>query len=261
MIDMNLALFFSHFELFDTILVNCKAWGRVKGLFKLGEYVSDCIDMLVMPIYRPIDAGKLQLAVTELPNFAAKRIVRFNSKEELKMAMMASIAAFPAAPMVFIDGKRCMDGGMSDFQPIVDENTLTVSPFYFSDADIRPSRYVPLWWAFLPPKSPDTVDWLYSLGWEDGLSFLDKQQVTTIESNKRKKLSDLSRNRFHPYDITRRVSVHRVLGYDLGNVTHESISFTMDFILLSVFILLWKPIALLLIYGELFLYIIIDIGK
>jgi hypothetical protein len=149
---------------FDAAVDFCKheclpeAWRHVKGLFKLGEYVSQCIDLLVMPNYKPLKPGKLQLAVTKLPYFRTERVVEYNSKEELKEALMASIAAFPAAPIVRRKGSWYMDGGVSDFQPVVDENTVTVSPFYFSDCDIRPSRYVPPWCAFLPPKDTNTID-------------------------------------------------------------------------------------------------------
>jgi hypothetical protein len=35
-----------------------------------------------------------------------------------------------------------MDGGVSDFQPLIDEDTITVSPFYFHRADIKVCIYV-----------------------------------------------------------------------------------------------------------------------
>jgi hypothetical protein len=83
----------------------------------------------------------------------------------------ASAGCFPFAPLVWRKDHWCIDGGLSDFQPVIDENTITVSPFYFSSADIRPSRYVPLWWSFFPPKDEDTIEWLYHLGQEDAISF------------------------------------------------------------------------------------------
>lgn len=32
------------------------------------------------------------------------------------------------------------------------KNLVVVCPFYSSRADIRPSKYVPMWWAFYPPQ-------------------------------------------------------------------------------------------------------------
>lgn len=55
----------------------------------------------------------------------------------------------------------------------------------------------------------------------------------------------------HPYDVPRRISLHRFLGYDIGNITHEYVLFIMDFILLILLLTVWRPAALLLIYIEL----------
>ena len=52
-------------------------------------------------------------------------------------------------------------------------------------------------------------------------------------------------------------SIHRFLGYDLKHMTHEYISFIMDFFLLLLLIFVWKPIALGLIYAELFCKIVV----
>eukprot|EP00976_Prorocentrum_cordatum_P056129 1132266-Prorocentrum_minimum.AAC.1 len=44
--------------------------------------------------------------------------------------------------------------------------TVTVCPFYCSRADVKPSRYLPPWWAFLPP-SPKELEGVYRLGYTD----------------------------------------------------------------------------------------------
>ena len=46
-----------------------------------------------------------------------------------------------------------------------DSETVTVSAFYCADADIRPSQYVPLWWALYPPRKEE-FEWLFNLGTE-----------------------------------------------------------------------------------------------
>ena len=85
-----------------------------------------------------------------------------------------------------------------------------VSPFYFSDTDIKPSRYVPLWWAFLPPKSGATVDWLYSLGFHDCLNYFEKRGLSNLQK-RNNKMKIIAKNP-HPYDVRRTVSIHRFLG-------------------------------------------------
>ena len=128
---------------FDAAMEFCKdeciprAFGEVFGLFQLGQYVSDCLDLHLLPKYKPIPAGKLQIASTRLPWFQHERIVDFSSQIDLKSALLSSAAAFPAASLVQRKSAETgglswyMDGGLTDFQPIIDESTITVSPFYF----------------------------------------------------------------------------------------------------------------------------------
>lgn len=201
--------------------------------------------------------GHLQVAVTRLPFLRGERVIDFPSSDHLKSALLASAAAFPAAPLVFRSGSWYVDGGLTDFQPVVDDTTLTISPFYFSDCDIKPSRYVPLWWAFLPPRSSDTVDWLYSLGFHDTMTYFAQKGIAET-TRSRPQLRSVFKNP-HPYDIPRRVSVNRFLGYDVGNLTHEYVSFLMDFVLLVLLVVVWRPAALLLIYVELWAQLTVEL--
>ena len=249
---------------FDAAVQFCKdkcvplAHGHWSGLFRIGEYVSECIDLLMRSKYKNIKDGILQIAITRLPFFTAERKLSFDSFQDLKDALLSSSAAFPAAPLIFRDGSWCIDGGLSDFQPTVDSETITVSPFYFSDCDIKPSRYVPLWWAFLPPKSNDTVDWVYNLGYEDAMKYFDERNIPYLPTSF-PQLLQFNRNKEHPYDTPRRISMHRFLGYDLSNMTGQYISFTMDFLLLLMVILVWKPLVLFLIYAELICRALIEL--
>ena len=259
---------------FDAAIDFCKnvcvpnAYSKLSGLFCLDDYVSRCIDMQLEAAFKPIPKDSLQIAVTKLPFFEAQRDVEFKTFQDLKLSLLSSAAAYPAAPVVYKDGAWYIDGGLSDFQPIIDTETITVSPFYFSDCDIKPSRYVPFWWAALPPKSEHTIDWLYNLGYEDCLEYL--RSVGLVPSMHRttseKFLSNLAddgnkifRDENHPYDIRRRVSVHRLLGYDLCDVPAPGISgflqVVFDSALLLFTVVVWKPFALLLIYAEVILKI------
>ena len=53
-------------------------------------------------------------------------------------------------------------------------DAISVCPFYFSRADITPSEYVPLHWAFYPPKDPEQLRRVYDLGYRDTLTWLKK---------------------------------------------------------------------------------------
>ena len=122
---------------FDAAVDFCKqeclpeAHKHFGGLFQVDKYVDAVLDLHVLPHYRPLDAGKLQIAITQLPSLKAERASEFASPQDLKECLLASCAAFPIASLVYRRGGWCVDGGITDFQPIVDHNTLTVSPFYF----------------------------------------------------------------------------------------------------------------------------------
>lgn len=243
---------------FDAAIEFCKsdcipkAHGHYTGLFQLADYVGKCVDLLMVPKFRQLKTGDLQIAITRLPFFEAERVKTHNSAVELKQTLLASCSAYPAAPLVRhpVHG-LCIDGGLSDFQPIVDADTITVSPFYFSDCDIKPSRYVPPWWAALPPKDCDTVDWTYNLGFDDAMAFFAKKGIAPSPFA-RPDLTEFRRNRKHPFDKPRKISYHRFLGYNLLDILpSRAASFLLDLGLLVVLLAIWRPLALCAIYLEL----------
>lgn len=252
---------------FDKAVAYCKkdalpeAHTSVAGLFQLEKYTKTCLDDSVLPLFTPekVKGGKLQVALTTLPFFMPERATVHESREDLLQSLLASAAAFPFAKLPHRKGQWCIDGGLSDFQPIVDENTITVSPFYFSDCDIKPSRYVPFWWGLLPPTTDETVDWLYNLGFDDGINYVKNRGITgnwnaAMESDilKAYKL----KKQTHPDYESKKVSIHRFLGYDLKHMVGMHVAFLADLVLLALLFLIWKPICLLLIYVELWLRII-----
>ena len=246
---------------FDAAIEFCKReclprTNSVRGLLSLDEYVSSCIDSLLISKYHDLEPGELQVAITKFPYLSGVRVTEHHGAQDLKETLLASAAAYPAAQIH--NHSRfglCIDGGLSDFQPVLDGDTVTVSPFYFSDCDIRPSRYVPPWWAFVPPKDEDTVDWTYNLGYEDAMRYIKKQwNVGKSPHSVRHLRKGIDRNTDHDFDTPRRITVHRFLGYNPKKLTMgNAIGFLCDLVLLLMFVLLLKPVALLLIYAELFL--------
>lgn len=191
---------------FDDAIRFCKdecvplAYSHSAGLFRLADYVGESIDLNVYPLFDNLQPDVLNVAVTRLPFFQPEIISSFATKEDLKLALLASSAAFPFAPIRNMHGKWYIDGGLSNFQPVLNDETITVSPFYFSDCDIKPSRYIPLWWSFLPPGRPETIEWLYNLGFVDGVNYvrsrgipvkselLNQEEKITHEFNTRKQV-------------------------------------------------------------------------
>ena len=116
--------------------------------------------------------------ITGYPLLSRRRIDEFTSQNDLEDSLLSSCAIVPFARLVYFRDCWNVDGGMTDFFPgfddLSDDETITVSPFYFSECDIKPSRYVPFWWAIVPPNNDTTIDWIYALGYEDGLNYIDK---------------------------------------------------------------------------------------
>ena len=172
---------------FDGAVQHCQdavipsMYNSLFGLFRLPEYCLTCTSMSVFDPFNGdvslIPKGKLQIAVTKLPFFTTERVTYHESKETLMLTILASCAAFPLSPIVYRNNSWYIDGGISDFQPMIDDDTITVSPFYFCDCDIKPSRYVPVWWSVFPPKDKATIEWLYNLGKEDCRAYIHSRGI------------------------------------------------------------------------------------
>jgi len=156
----------------------------VWGIFKLREYTLGAIERFSSEEDVPQISGRLEASVTVLPFLRNERVGQFKSFEHLKQALLASSCLVPlAGSPVWVDGLGyCIDGGLSDLQllkgmsvggtfskihvkgsPEALRSTITVCPFYSSRADIKPSRYLPPWWAFIPPSVAE-LDAVYRLG-------------------------------------------------------------------------------------------------
>ena len=55
------------------------------------------------------------------------------------------------------------------------EDAVSVSPFYMSRADIKPSRYIPPWWAAIPPE-PEKLKDVFELGYQDAVAWLQRNR-------------------------------------------------------------------------------------
>jgi len=247
---------------FEAMLTKCKeelipeCRRDLSGPFKISEYVSRCLDHATDLSKFPKANDRLIIQTTSVPTMKSVKISQYNSDEDLKSSLLASCAAFPLSPLIRrTDGKLYVDGGLSDFQPVLSQKAITVNPFYFWKADIKPSRYVPMHWAMLPPSDPSTIDWLFDLGFKDTLEWMAKNGFscshTKDEENcccRRPKRSP------HRYDSHQKKSFQRFFGYG-------PTSTVMDFFLVFWMTILWKPFALSLIWAELFLLSTISASK
>ena len=58
------------------------------------------------------------------------------------------------------------------------------------------------------------MDWIYNLGFEDGLAWIQGRNVGRSPHAVKKLRKPIARNTAHDFDTPRQVSVHRFLGYN-----------------------------------------------
>ncbi|KAK9819058.1 hypothetical protein WJX81_001935 [Elliptochloris bilobata] len=170
-------------------ICDCALYARSHwlGPFKVQSYVKGALRNFL-----PRDAakrltGNMEVSVTTLPWLGNARVTEFADNAEMENAILASSCVFPAPPVYLPKMKSwALDGGYSDFQLIKGallgrsffsfhkmEDAVSVTPFYMSRADIKPSKYIPFWWCVLPP-APDKLRGLYKLGYRDAVMWLSQ---------------------------------------------------------------------------------------
>ncbi|DAZ94136.1 TPA: hypothetical protein N0F65_010380 [Lagenidium giganteum] len=233
----------------DFVLQNAvtKAHASWHGPFNCRQYLTDTVNATGQ-LHRfeelNTDPARLAIVYTSLSSWATRRITTFDSPDHVMKCLMASCCATPIVGMPFkLKGEWVMDGGVLDFQPVFDENTITVNPFYCARADITPSRYVPMWWAVYPPSQRD-VEWLFDLGYEDGLNWIVKSGLA-----RGKKVVIPTKGA--DYDGKWTTTVGQVLGY------RGLESRVLDVLFVGLYVCLWKPIVFFLLYVELYLRAIV----
>ena len=181
-----------------------KARSSVRGAFMLRNYCRGAITQ-----FCPQDAhkrleGRFEISITRLfPWYKNLRVNTFPTLDFLIQSLLCSACITPLAglPMWLKGHGLCFDGGVSDLQLLSGlarngtfcklhcrktnpKDLVVVCPFYSSRADIRPSKYVPLWWAFYPPQ-PYKLKELFELGYKDTLKWCDKQEEESPSSSPR----------------------------------------------------------------------------
>ena len=118
--------------------------------------------------------NRVSLSITSLKPMENLLVNQFSDKEDLCRAIRASChIPSPRIRSVSFRGRRCIDGGFSNNQPMLATDTLSVSPFFFDlKADIRPSKKIPPWWVVIVPSEQKAWDF-FELGKRDALQYIN----------------------------------------------------------------------------------------
>eukprot|EP00128_Syssomonas_multiformis_P000413 Colp12_sorted_trinity150504_noHs@25645 len=160
-----------------------------------------------------------------------------------------------------------------------DMETITVSPFYFHRADIKPSVFVPMYWALYPPSEAE-FEKLFRLGYIDAVEWMDKKgyrppegfqlpmwartkpMLHSLVSGTRRQISSDSDESDEQIQIKpkessperRRKSALRTLKRRKPDHVQDGRTVISDFLDILVFVLvvlILKPVAFVLLYSEL----------
>ena len=114
-------------------------------------------------------SGRVTLSITSLRPLQNLRVSHFESQAELQQALVAAcFVPSITRRSVRFRGVACLDGGATDNQPVLDQQTLKVSPFWMDPrADIRPSPLKVGHWEALCLPSAARADALFALGEAD----------------------------------------------------------------------------------------------
>jgi len=171
----------------------------VKNIWQMGDYARTCLLRTMHDetyLNENLKKGKVSLAITLLPSLKGVNVSKFENNQELVDALMASCCLAPIAGIPWqiqrpndpeTHNQWVIDGGLAQMIPKLSKKTITVSPLYCFDADIKPSRYVPLHWGVYPPPPKvfaelfwlgvsDAMKWLSDNGYSDAL--LDTKEFT-----------------------------------------------------------------------------------
>jgi len=115
----------------DNYLTRQNILGPLNPSFDLTKMLHDDLYSVLPDNIHTLATGRLHVSVTEVWSRQSKIVNTFSSKEDLIQVILAS-SFVPGVsgwvPPVY-NGMRVVDGCCSDNRPVLDEKTITVSPF------------------------------------------------------------------------------------------------------------------------------------
>ncbi|CAL6374444.1 unnamed protein product [Bathycoccus prasinos] len=188
-----------------------RARSSILGAFQLRYYVQGAIREFAPDNVHELCTNKLEMSITRMTLRGLKnlRLKVFETYEFFVRALLCSSNIVPLSglPMWLKGHGLCLDGALTDIQYVSGfkrsgtfsklhcrrkhgRKLIVVSPFYSSRADIKPSKFVPVWWCFFPPEQYK-MKILFEMAQKDAKSWIKKQKTKEEE----KKSSGLERAR------------------------------------------------------------------
>ena len=126
--------------------------------------------------------GRIGVSITQQRPLKNQVVQSFTSTSDLQNALVAScFLPFPRQLSVNFRATPSMDGGFSNNQPILDDHTLKVSPFWFDmRAHLRPSPGIAASRALRVPTESQCWS-LFNRGLEDFRQWMNRSPLSGIQ--------------------------------------------------------------------------------
>ena len=173
-----------------------RARSSILGAFQLRYYVQGAIREFAPANAHELCTNKLEMSITRMTLRGLKnlRLKVFETYEFFVRALLCSSNIVPLSglPMWLKGYGLCLDGALTDIQYVSGfkrsgtfsklhcrrkhgRKLIVVSPFYSSRADIKPSKFVPVWWCFFPPEQYK-MKILFEMAQKDAKNWIKKQK-------------------------------------------------------------------------------------
>ncbi|KAJ2950409.1 hypothetical protein O0L34_g8651 [Tuta absoluta] len=172
--------------------------GPFSPSFSIQNILLEGMEKYLPPDVHKIVSGKLHISLTRVYDGQNVIVSEFATREDLLQALLAScfVPVFSGMLPPRFHGIRYMDGGFSDNLPVLDENTITVSPFC-GESDICPrdvssqlfhvnlantsielsKQNINRFARILFPPKPEVLSSMCKQGFDDALRFLHRNNM------------------------------------------------------------------------------------
>ncbi|GFT50516.1 patanin-like phospholipase domain-containing protein atgl-1 [Nephila pilipes] len=188
----------------DILSVAVKARSQTLGplspRFDLNSILRERLENALPENAHILCSKRLFISVTRWSDRQNVILSQFNSRQELIQALLCScfIPYYSGLNKPAFQGEVYVDGGLSDNLPVLDDNTVTVSPFagehdicpqdescnilqvnlVNTSIAVSPGNMYRMWRILFPPK-PEILSKMCQQGFDDALKFLQRKNIIT----------------------------------------------------------------------------------
>ncbi|XP_015928950.1 patatin-like phospholipase domain-containing protein 2 [Parasteatoda tepidariorum] len=172
--------------------------GALSPRFNLNQTLREKLEKALPENAHQICSGRLFISVTRWSDKKNVLLSQFDTKEDLVQAILCScfIPGYSGMNLPKFKGEKYVDGGLSDNLPVLDDDTVTVSPFAGehdicpqdesfnimqvnvanTSIAVSPGNMYRFYRILFPPK-PEILSKMCEQGFDDALRYLQRRRI------------------------------------------------------------------------------------